>query len=96
MTGRCDANTTNTKTKKWTIKLLHYIEDISRVNAQTVYCLNRGIEPRSSDSWKFGWDLAFEMIMPHLKRRRNILGVQKSLILKIDARLVIKEKVSSK
>ena len=84
MDQRCDANTTGTKSRKWTKKAFCWILDVARVNAQTILGLNLGKDPRKMDSFQFGWDLALSLVLPHLQRRRVSQGLQRELTTKMD------------
>lgn len=84
MDQRCDANTTGTKSKRWTKKAFCWMIDVARVNAQTILALNLGKDPRKTDSFQFGWDLALSLLLPHLQRRRGSPGLQRELTTKMD------------
>jgi hypothetical protein len=58
------------------------ILDQSRVNAQTIWSLNKEIDPRISSSMDFGLKLARALVVPHIGRR-NKNGLQKPIIQKI-------------
>ena len=52
---RCGSFTSATKTRRWPTKMLGYVLDVTRVNTQSVYCLNTGKDPRTgTDSFRFG------------------------------------------
>ena len=55
---RKDSYTSNTKSRRWTKKILCYMLDETRVNAQTVLALNQNKDPRKVISFDFGWALA--------------------------------------
>ena len=64
---RCGSFTSATKIGRWPRKMLGYILDVTRVNAQSVYCLNTGKDPRTgTDSFRFGWDLAMSLVKPNM------------------------------
>ena len=72
--------TTATKCNCWTIKMMSYVLDVTRVNAQSVLCFNTGKKPHTGlDSFKFEWDLAMELL-PHLKSRMNLVKRKKTLL----------------
>ena len=76
MDHRCAGNNVATKTRKWTKKDVEYQLHVSRVNAQTIYCLNHGKDPKkycSSES----------MILPHMTTRRQKYGLQTAVIQKM-------------
>ena len=66
---RMRAFTTKTKSRKWTVVTLCYILDTCRVNAGTVMALNTKVHPRELVSVNFGWDLALQLVEPHVRRR---------------------------
>ena len=66
--------TTKSKSKKWTKVVLFYTLDTARVNSQTIYCLNNGINPRDSNSFDFGMKLAKALITLHIESR-SFLGL---------------------
>ena len=63
-----DQYTTATKSKRWTRKGFSYCIDVTRTNSQTVMAMNTNKNPRSVDSFRYGWLLALELIMPHIKK----------------------------
>ena len=83
MDQRCAGNTVATKTRKWTRKDLEYQLDVSRVNAQTIYCLNHGKDPRKYSSSDFTKALGMSMILPHMTTRRQKSGLQTAVIQKM-------------
>ena len=66
--------------KRWTWVVLCYILDTIRVNAQTIYALNKGIDPKKLDSFEFLMDLARDLVLPQMKNK-PLDGLQ-SIILK--------------
>ena len=55
------------------MKIFSYILDVTRVNSQTVYCLNNGLNPRDKEmSFKFGWELGLSLVKPHMMERRKV------------------------
>ena len=72
-----DSNSGNAKTRKWTKKILFFIQVKVRVNSQTLCCLNQGIGPGKYDSWKCGMAL----VMLHRMRRKEIGGQCYQLLL---------------
>ena len=81
---RTAGNTTSTKTRRWTRKVTAYILDVARVNAQTIFCLNKKLDPRKYDSGTFAKALGMAMIKPHLQIRRGKQGIQQRVIQSID------------
>ena len=75
--------TVSTKTRKWTKKVVEYMLDVSRVNAQTIFCLNNGMNPRKYDSAEFSKQLAMALILPHMAKRRTKQGIQSSVLKKM-------------
>ena len=52
---RVDVYTAAIKTRRWPVKMMGFILDLSRINSQSVYCLNKNLNPRKGvDSWEFG------------------------------------------
>ena len=60
---------TSSKSKKFTRKVLSYLLDTARVNAQTIYYLIMLLSPRKSNSFDFLLSLAEEMVRPHIESR---------------------------
>ena len=81
---RSAQNTTSTKSVRWTKKVITYMLDISRVNAQTIFCLNNDHIPRAYDSSDFAQALGMSLIMPHLINRRREDGIPNWLKRKMD------------
>jgi len=59
----------NTKSSRWTLNALSYMQDTARVNAQTLWSLNNGKEPTKTNSFLFGTTLAMNLVKPHIARR---------------------------
>ena len=70
--------TTNTKSGRWTLTMFSYVLDIARSNAQTVFALNMGRDPRKLNSYEFGYDLVMELVLPQIRRRHTNPSVRKS------------------
>ena len=79
---RMGSYTTKTKSRKWTTNVFNMILDQSRVNAQTIWSLNKDVDPRTSNSLDFGLELAKTLVVPHIARR-NKNGIQKPIVQKI-------------
>lgn len=69
--------------RRWTMAAFAYVLDTARVNSQTMYAINTKCDPRSVDSFNFGWDLVLELTTPHI-RSRNLSGLQKEVVKKIN------------
>ena len=61
--------TTKSKSRKWTRVALAYILDTIRVNSSTVVTLNSNSNPKPTDNFRFGYELATQLLMPHIQRR---------------------------
>ena len=61
--------TTKSKRRKWTRVVLAYILDTIRVNPSTIVTLNSNNNPKSTDSFKFRYEFATQLVMPHIQRR---------------------------
>ena len=61
--------TTKTKTRKWTRVALAYLLDTIRVNSSTLVALNSKSNPKGVNSFNFGFQLAKELVIPHIERR---------------------------
>ena len=60
---------TTSKSNKWTRKVLSYLLDTARVNAQTIFALVMKLIPRSMSSFDFLIALAEALVKPHVERR---------------------------
>ena len=58
--------TCRTKSRRWTMSAFSYIFDMCRVNATTIYALNKNIDPKKIDSQDFVQSLVKQMISPLL------------------------------
>ena len=79
MDQRMGSFTTSTKSNRWPLKMLSYLLDVSRVNAQTVSSLNSSQDPRTTDSFRFGWDLAMSLVKPQMIIRKPSVTNKKVL-----------------
>ena len=59
-----------------------YVLDTCRVNASTVFALNKGQDPRKQKSFNFELDLASQLILSQIKQRQ-LTGLQLPVIRKI-------------
>lgn len=66
---RITVYTVRIKNRRWTVIMICYLLDTSRVNASTIWALNNGKDPRKVDSHTFGWQLAMSLITPLVRRR---------------------------
>ena len=57
------------KSNRWTMVGFSYLLDTARINAQTIWSLNNGIDPRQSNSYNFGINVAKALIMPMIVAR---------------------------
>lgn len=77
---RSGSYTVSVGSRRWTVKIFSYVLDVSRVNSQTVYCLNNGLNPRDKEmSFKFGWELGLSLVKPLMKERRKVTTNRKIL-----------------
>jgi hypothetical protein len=81
---RVDSYTCSTKSPKWTRKVFCYKIDHTRINAQTVFALLSGLDPRKTNSFKFAWNLVKQLVGPHMLERRRAPGLQTYIVSKID------------
>ena len=81
---RSDSFTTSSKTLKWSVKFFCWMKDVTRVNAQTIYSCNNNLNPRKTNSFTFAWQLGMALVLPYMRRRRGIGGLQKHLTSKMD------------
>lgn len=73
---------TASKSKKWTRKVLSYLLDTARVNAQTIYALVMKLCPRKMSSFDFAIELAMALVIP-LIERRPLKGLNDDVIRKM-------------
>ena len=76
---RSESNSTNSKSRKWTKKVLFLLLDIAPVNAQTIWLLNNGKQHRKVDSFEFRWNLGFSLVKPWINLRTARAGVPQNL-----------------
>lgn len=69
--------------RRWTMAAFSYVLDTARINSQTMHAINTKCDPRSADSFSFGWDLLLELTTPHI-RSRNLLGLKNEVLKKIN------------
>ena len=69
--------TTKSKSRKWSRVAFSYLLDAIRVNSLILIELNKNHDPKLANSFNFGYELATQLVMPHiLRRRRNGLSSQ--------------------
>ena len=73
---RADKFTTATKSNKWSRKTLCFMLDVTRINAQTIFSLNKSLNVRKTDSFIFGWDLVLSLVTPQIQIRSETKGLQ--------------------
>ena len=61
--------TTKSKSHKWTITAFSYVLDMARVNASTIFALNKRISPSKADALDVGYCLMESLVKPHVERR---------------------------
>jgi hypothetical protein len=80
---RIGAYTVATKSRRWTTPAIAYVLDTARVNAGTVWQMNKNENPRAIISFDFALELAMGLVKPHIQARpRN--GLTKAIQKKID------------
>ena len=57
------------KSNRWTMVGFSYLLDTARINAQTIWSLNNGLDPRRANSCNFGINVAKALIMPMIVTR---------------------------
>lgn len=80
---RINFYTVNTKSRKWTVNAFSYILDTARVNSQTIFGKNTNKDPRSINSFNYGWELVMSLCIPQIRRRKETPGLPQSTIAKI-------------
>jgi hypothetical protein len=66
---RMGFHTTKTKSRKWTSVMFCYMLDTARVNASTIFALNKGVDPLKQDSFEFCYELVMQFVKPVIQRR---------------------------
>ena len=61
--------------------------DTSRVNAQTIYCVVNGYDPRNYDSSDFSEELGMALVLPFMRTRANTPGLQSHIKTKMAVHL---------
>ncbi|XP_018020533.1 uncharacterized protein LOC108676889 isoform X2 [Hyalella azteca] len=71
---RIRSYSTNTKPKRWTLSVLSYMLDTARANAQVLWERNEHKSPNSTNSFKFLFQLATDLVHDHIsKQNKNYL-----------------------
>lgn len=71
MSQRIGMYTTNPKSQRWVSTAFSYLLDTIRVNSQTVYSMNSHIDLQQCNSFKYCWELANSLALPHIMRRNQ-------------------------
>ena len=67
---------TKTKSRRWTMTGFSYVLDMARVNASTIFAMNKGVDPPTKlDSFNFLDKLVHQIVEPYV-RERNRNGLQ--------------------
>lgn len=73
---RMGTYSTNTKANRWTMSVFSFMLDTARVNAQVLWELNQQKIPNCSNSFKFAFQLATDLVHDHInKRNKNPLPI---------------------
>ena len=81
MDQRVGSLSCKSKSNRWTWVVLCYLLDTARVNAQTLWALIQGIDPRNLDSFEFGCEMA-RLLVWIFMRNRPLDGLQSSILKK--------------
>ena len=76
MDQRISSYSTNTKSLGWNLTAFSYVLDSTRVNAQTIFSMNNGIDSRKINAFGFGWRLVHALTTPQIRRRQAETGLQ--------------------
>ena len=74
MDQRAAQKTTSTVTPRWVVKFLEFMLDQTSINAQSVYGLNMGKDPRKTDSYQFTEKLGQGLVLPYMRERYAYSG----------------------
>ena len=61
--------TVSSKSSRWSKTFLDFMIDTSLTNAQTVWSLKKGVDPRKSDSYQFRKTVASGLVLPFMRER---------------------------
>ena len=84
--------TVKSKSRKWTNVALAYLLHTIRVNSSTLLAMNDGKDPKSINSFNFGFELATDLVMPHIDRRSR-QGLSLSVLQKISSFYQMRKKI---
>ena len=59
--------TVKTKSRWWTVVAFPYLLDTIRVNASTALAVNKKVDPKKTESFDFGFELAKPLLMPQME-----------------------------
>ena len=74
--------TTKGLSRKWPLVTLVYILDTARVNTTRMSAIAAGSDPRTVDSFKTGWKLAMELVLPLFIENRSKNGLTSKVFAK--------------
>ena len=74
--------TTKSKSRKWSRVAFSYLLDMIRANSSTLIELNENHDPKLADSFNFGYELATQLVMPHILRRPHN-GLSSEIVKKV-------------
>ena len=77
---------TKTVSQRWSLVAFYYMLDTLRVNATTLYAKATRTDPRKVDSFKVGWELVLELVLPYI-RARSKNGLTTAVVQKINTML---------
>eukprot|EP00112_Aurelia_sp_Birch-Aquarium-sp1_P021632 Seg5874.3 transcript_id=Seg5874.3/GoldUCD/mRNA.D3Y31 product="hypothetical protein" protein_id=Seg5874.3/GoldUCD/D3Y31 len=63
------SSTSKPKSNRWPIVAFSFIIDEARVNANTIYALNKKTLPTKISSFDFAWDMAKSLTIPQIEQR---------------------------
>ena len=81
-----DFYSTCSKSLRWVCVALFYTLDTARVNAKTVFCMSKDIDPKKHSSFKFGWELSMQLAKPYVQAR-SLNGLTRCIQLKVNIML---------
>ena len=69
MDQRAGQKTTSTLTPRWVVKFLEFMLDQTSINAQSLFGLLKGKDPRKTESYEFAEKLGQALVLPHMEAR---------------------------
>ena len=69
MDQRIGFYTSKAKSRKWSMVAFSYILDTARVNASTLFALNKKTDPLKQNSFEFGMAIVFSLVGPYIQNR---------------------------